>query len=354
MSKPSNFGPSFDLDDAIGNILDVAARFCLYGGAGLLVVGTGFLSFYFMHFSQSGVNPSGAGNIDLFKTLSVVGALAAGGGSMYLFWGEEFLIPIQIIVSCVLWFSPMYFPVVFGIATPTEPSGRAVGDIQTSGTLLGGIAILGLLAEILLRIRVRMMQGARSEQMKFGRGVVEEKHQNQFMGKCWQLPFCRKFVRERCPIFHAKRTCWKERVGCMCEEEVIQNAMQNKAIPKDAIAAARYIPVNNRITMSQKVARCKQCVIYNEHLKHKYKLAVPITIATFILMYIVFRGTMLGMSEMAINRINGVVGDVSMGQAKIQQEGVAIFREVLVDCFMFVLLAYILKLLEFVIFKLKV
>ncbi len=290
----------------------------------------------------------------MFSKVLLAGAVAGAAGSMYLFWGEEFLLATLLIVAGLLFFAPMWLPTLGGSPTGNDYSNAAVEAIHKSGVILGVIGIMGLIGEIFFRIRVRFLQGARMEQLKFGRGIQEEKHQNKFLGKCWQLPYCRKFVRERCPIYHAKRTCWKERVGCMCEEEVIQNAMQNKAIPKDAIAAARYIPVNNKITAGQKRERCKQCVIYNEHLRHKYKLMLPITIGVFILMYVVFRGPMLGWSELAIMKFNGVLGNISEGQALVQHEGVMIFREILVDCLMFVALAYVLKILEFVIFTLKV
>lgn len=352
MSKPTSYGPSFDRNDAIGELLDTVARILLYAGIGAVVVGAGFLGFYYFHYASH--PPTSYGNIDLFSKVLLVGVIAGAAGSMYLFWGEEFLLATLLIVAGLFFFAPVWLPLVSGSTSGNDYTNASVEGVHKSGVILGVIGILGLLGEIFFRVRVRFLQGARSEQLKFGRGVQEEKHQNKFLGKCWQLPYCRKFVRERCPIFHARRTCWKERVGCMCEEEVIQNAMQNKAIPKDAIAAARYIPVNNKITGAQKRERCKQCVIYNEHLRHKYKLMLPITIGAFILMYAVFRSPMLGWSEQAILRFNDILGHASEGQASIQHEGVLIFREILVDCLMFVALAYVLKILEFVIFTLKV
>jgi len=354
MSKPANFGPSYDARDTLGDILDIVGKIVMYLGLIAMVSGAGFLTFYYIHLTSQLSTTVGVSNINMFSKVLMFGAIGAGLATMYLYWGEEFLIATQIIVAGLLFFAPMYLPVVTGISTPAQLSLVAADQIQKGGVALGVIALIGLLGEVGMRIRLRLVEGARSEQLKFGRGVVEEKHQNKFLGKCWQLPFCRKFVRERCPIYHAKRTCWKERVGCMCEEEVISNAMQSKAIPKDAVAAARYIPVNNKITAAQKRARCKQCVIYNEHLKHKYKLALPLTVAAFLVLYVVFRGPMLGMSGAAISQINTQLSANTGGQAAIREEGVVIFREILVDCIMFVALAYVLKLLEFFIFKLKV
>ena len=140
----------------------------------------------------------------------------------------------------------------------------------------------------------------------------------------------------------------------MCEEEVIRNAMENRPIPKDAIAAARYIPVNNKITMAQKRERCRQCVIYNEHLKHKYRLMLPVTIGGFVLVYALFRIPLLGATGELINKFNQVVSGATYGAASGVQGSMIPFQEILLDCFMVVLLAYVLKVLEYFIFKLKV
>ncbi|MFX8664601.1 hypothetical protein ABTM59_19190, partial [Acinetobacter baumannii] len=68
----------------------------------------------------------------------------------------------------------------------------------------------------------------------------------------------------------------------MCEEQVIQDAMAGKIIPKDMVKAAAMIPRNNKLTMAQKMQRCRQCVIFNERQKHKYNAALPVTALTFV------------------------------------------------------------------------
>ncbi|HEY3781609.1 MAG TPA: hypothetical protein VGL56_11025 [Fimbriimonadaceae bacterium] len=353
MSKPSNYGPSFDADDAIGNFLDMAAKVCFYGGLAATVVSVGLLLFYY--FTPHSDPGAVLNNVALFGKVLVAGTLAGAVGSTYLFWGEELMHGIQLIIAAILFFTPIIIPAINGGGTANSAGEASLGAIQKGGTIFGVIAILALIVELVMGVRARMSQGARSDQLKYGKGIQEEKYQNKFMGKCWQLPYCRKFVREKCPIYFSKKTCWKEQVGCMCEEEVIRNAMENRPIPKDAIAAARYIPVNNKLNSAQKRARCKQCVIYNEHLRHQYRLMLPVTIVSFALIYLVLRSPLLDLSGAAITKINDALQGVAMTKSQIiQQNGVMIFREVILDCFVFVLLAYVLKVLEFVIFKLKV
>ncbi|HVL37798.1 MAG TPA: hypothetical protein VM328_00275 [Fimbriimonadaceae bacterium] len=360
MSKAPAYGPDFTPKDSFQEMLIGAAKILL--GAGLLasVTAIGFLVFTFITFS-GGANASVAqaeSNIALFSKVLMIGLVGVAVGSTYLFWGEETLGFLQLFFGGALFFAPLYLPSLATGGQQSEVGERALGAIQTGGAIFSGIAVVVLLADIASRMRLRVQQGIKADQLKYGKGLKEEKDvQNVFLGKCWQLPFCRKFVRERCPIYHAKRTCWRERVGCMCEEQVIRNAMENKPIPKDQVAAAKYIPYNNRLTMQQKMERCRQCVIYNEHQKHKYKLALPGVLLVFGLIYAVFRTQLLGTMDNIIRSIDKAVGYFTYRQAGAAGQtgdyAPAAFQELLLIAIMIIALAYALKVVEYAIFKLK-
>jgi hypothetical protein len=220
--------------------------------------------------------------------------------------------------------------------------------------ILGAISLLVLAIDGFSKMRVRSRQGWKADQLRYGKGVKEEvDRQNVFMGKCWQLPFCRKFVRERCPIYHARRTCWRELTGCMCEEEVIRNAMENKPIPKDQLMAATYIPRNMKLSVEQKKERCRSCVIYNEHQKHKYKVAMPATLLGFAAVYGLFHAPLISIVSGFITMLDRIIGKVTLAQ-KTTLDQPTLFQELLLACFMIVLLAYAMKVLEYLFFKLKV
>jgi hypothetical protein len=174
------------------------------------------------------------------------------------------------------------------------------------------------------------------------------------MGKCWQLPFCRKFVREKCPIYHAKTACWKELVGCMCEESVIRNAMENKPIPKDALLAAKMIPRNNKLTEAQKKERCRNCVIYNEHQRHKYKLYMPSVVLTFLAIYALFHGPLIAAVNGLVSSVNRVVHRVALDTSGKPFQAPAFFTETLLAVFFIIGLTYAMKTLEYLIFRARV
>jgi hypothetical protein len=363
MSKPS-YGPSSPTSDAFGAFLEGAAKLMLWAGLAATVLAIGFL-IYTMSVFAGGASPASPdvaiSNIELFHKLLLAGVVALGVGATFLFWGEETLGAFQLVGAALLFFSPLFLPsLVYSGQPPGEVGQRALGAFQSAGMVAGVLAIGVTIVDLLVRVQLRSKQGSKADQLKYGKGLKEERDiKDVFMGKCWQLPFCRKFVRERCPIYHSKRTCWKERVGCMCEEQVIRDAMAGKVIPKDSVAAATFIPYNMKLTMGQKEERCRQCVIYNEHQKHKYKLTLPMTFVFFAGLYILARVPLLSVMDTILQGLDRMIGratlrpDASGVTSTISTSGIP-FQEILLICFLVVAFTYALKLIEFLIFKLKV
>jgi hypothetical protein len=360
MSRPdySSSGAS----DALQGFLDATARMMLFVGAGALIISVAIL---IVNIMQGGTaTPAGvqqaAKNIELFGNIGLIAGIVASLGACWLFWGEETTGPLILIVGAALYFAPYYLPMAFNIA-PGEVVSTGIKTLGTVGAPVGIIGVLLILIDVVGRVRLRASEGARAEQLKFGKGLKEERDiRNVFLGKCWQLPYCRKFVRERCPIYHSRRTCWNERVGCMCEEAVIQNAMEGKVIPSDIVAAAKYIPKNAKLTPAQKAERCRQCVIYNEHQKHKYQLALPLSALALVGLYVVLhaplKDAIQGMLEQADKlmikdeRLAGAGATDVTGVSK----GVIPYAEIILVSGFLILFAYTVRTLEYMFFKLKV
>jgi len=345
-----------DLSESFTDFLSMCARVVMWLGVLATVGSVGLLVFTIFQMNGSGASGHTADairNVALFKKVLSAGVVGIAVGSTYLMWGEELLAAIQLIAAAVLYFAPLYLPMVVGGDLGNEASRNALGALQEGGTILGAIGIVVMVADVFNRVRNRAKTGVKADQMKYGKGVKEESDkQNIFMGKCWQLPYCRKFVRERCPIYHSKRTCWKEKVGCMCEEEVIRNAMENKPIPKDSLLNANMIPRNHRLTDAQKMERCRNCVIYNEHQRHKYKLALPVSLVSYLLIFGLLHGPLIAATKGMVVQVNRVVNGLTLHQANMQVPG--FFVELLLAAFFIIALTYTLKMLEFAIFKLKI
>lgn len=339
--------------------LDGIGRTLFYGG--LLAYLTGILLMVFSYMNgKPGQEAAIASNLALFGPLAFWGGLACGLAACWLFWGEEVLSVLLLIGGALAVFAPFYLPLVIQGAAPPRPE-VILEAIGRGGYGLGAVGLVALVVDLISRIRMRAVQGMRAESLRFGKGLREEVDtRNVFLGRCYQLPFCRKFVRERCPIYHARRTCWKERVGCMCEEQVIKNAMENKAIPRDMVAAAKYIPKNSRLTPQQKAERCRQCVIYNEHQKHKYKLSLPLTFLATVGLYFLLRepaGQFIGGAVVKVNTLINQATLDSAGKNTISNPmlfGNFGVHDLLVIILFFVGFAYAIRLIEWAFFRLRV
>ncbi len=360
MAKPdySSSGTS----EALQGFFDAFARLLLFAGIGALVLGAAIIIVNLLQGANmpAATQERAVQNIELFGKVAMMGGIAAALGASWLWWGEETLGPLMLIVGGALYFSAYYVPGIFQLP-PGEVVASGLRTLSNAGAPVGIIGILVILADLVGRMRLRASEGARAEQLKFGKGMKEEKDiRNVFLGKCWQLPYCRKFVRERCPIYHSRRTCWNERVGCMCEESVIQNAMEGKVIPSDIVAAAKYIPKNSKLTPGQKAERCRQCVIYNEHQKHKYQLALPLSALALVGLFIVIHSPLKDLVQSMLEQADSVmVKDDRLASAGAKDvtsvtRGVIPYAEIIMVAGFLILFAYTVRIMEYLFFKLKV
>ena len=362
----ANLDPSYSQEpsDGLIGLINLVARFLTYVGLGTLLVSVSLL----IYTANSGavgtdeVIRQAQSNVALFGNLALLGAIAGSIGVSWLFWGEETLGILLVIVGTALYFSPTFLPGMFGMRS-TEIVDSALQATAIAGAPLAIIGVLVVLVDLIVRMKTRVQEGSRADQLKFGKGMREEKDiRNVFLGKCWQLPYCRKFVRERCPIYHSRRTCWKEQVGCMCEESVIQNAMEGKVIPSDIVAAAKFIPVNSRLTPGQKFERCKQCVIYNEHQKHKYQLALPMSAVGLIAIYMALRIPIRTQVNVVLTTIDNVMSKATFGtqggtgasKATSLTEGMIPYAEIIMVACTLIVFAYLVRFIEYVFFKVKI
>lgn len=347
-----------ELADGYLQALYGISRFAAYLGGIAALLSFGLLIWYTYQFGggQAGNEKAAFANIHLANSALGIGLIIFGIGTAYMWWGESTLPIVHLSVAAVVLGAPFYMPLAGGDPGKAVPA-ACYQVFNSAGAVFMVIAVIVTLIDIIMRVRERAAMGMRADQLKYGKGVKEEQAQSVFMGKCWQLPYCRKFVRERCPIYHSKRSCWKEKVGCMCEEEVIRGAMENKVIPKDAVAAARFIPQNNRLTYAQKVQRCKQCVIYNEHQKHKYRLWLVISNVAAVAAAVALWMPLIGVMTKSSKAIDDIVKGALATNQDIKVTTMFdtnIFIPILLGSFMLMGFAYMMKLLEYLIFKVKI
>lgn len=339
-------------DDTLNALLDSLGSFLFFAGLVVTTLLTGVLVFYYFKFGDGGEVPAQAlNNVTTLGKIMLPGAIALGIGAAFRFWGEEVLGVLLLIGGGILYMGPL----LLGMAgsNSNKISQSAAQTLVTPGLVLVVIGAVCAGIELIQRIQMRSQLGAKSDTMKYGKGIKEEREtQNVLLGKCWQLPYCRKFVREVCPIFHKKSTCWKERLGCMCEEQVIKAAMEKGTMSKEALATTKYVPKSN-LTPNQKAERCRQCVIYNERQRHKYKIALPLVLIGMTTIYVVNRVALRDLIAGAISKGQGAANSVLLRANDSSSQLTIGFQEVLLVAVFLIAIAYLLKLAEYIIFTLK-
>ena len=213
-------------------------------------------------------------------------------------------------------------------------------------------------------------------EMSFGRQAVAEARpiRLSLMAKCWEGPYCREMIRPHCPIFIQKQACWRVKRGCMCEEDILTEAMgkvnsqlltmapqassnfANPATPSPLFAQSAA-PRRVELTMAQKRERCRNCIIYNEHEREKYRLLLPIVIVGGIATVAALSPLLRSVIGWGFGAIERVVSTVSMQGGSA---GVQIGRPndtiewVLVGALGIMLVSKLLQLLEWACFEAKI
>jgi hypothetical protein len=246
--------------------------------------------------------------------------------------------------------------------------------------------------------------------MQYGGAVKEEAPTGApiigMFAKCWQLPFCRDAIRKGCPIYHARTRCWKQRVGCMCEENVIRNAMdaviskelititKEEPEPSDeviqfeakpstpAMAAAERtaefpkrttavkpppppgqvkIPHNPNLPMSVKRERCRNCVIYNEHQRMKYQFFAPFFVLAVPAVAFWQIEAISGALNSVLSKVDEVMAHLSLNQEAVNSGHAASITQsnpiagyIVIGCLVVIATTWVLRGLEYAIFKLKI
>jgi len=201
--------------------------------------------------------------------------------------------------------------------------------------------------------------------LQYGANVARENQpSNRFLGKCWQLPFCRPSIRKSCPIYHARRACWREGVGCMCEERVILQALEGKEPPSsDPRQNVRFIPYNRHLTKEEKQERCRNCIIYNYRQQQKYQVIAPMVIVAAIAVVLNYAQQAQQMLFQLLRAVDNFVARFaflpSSGEVQyLKIESLARSSEfvawMMIGIIAIIFVSYVLRIVEYFIFQLKV
>jgi hypothetical protein len=210
-------------------------------GCNLFVLGLVYLLYALLFANLDGQSFTAQDQARIRDNLGLAGnALLLGAGFIVigLAWNylEEPLVGVILLLAAALfyWGLPLLIGQVSTLPNPNTLGDFALTRIRNAAWVLFPPGLVLTVFVSLSHAIKRLRYGAGMDQtLKLGAEVSKQQVPQRFLGKCWQLPYCRDYVRERCPIYHARRTCWREGVGCMCEEKNIALALKDVRVSDD-------------------------------------------------------------------------------------------------------------------------
>jgi len=186
------------------------------------------------------------------------------------------------------------------IRSATSP---AAEQIAIWGTLAGTIIVAMVGLRILAEVYHQLAHG--ELRLKPAQPKADEKAKPSEEAKlktiypwtpCWQMPFCHQAIREICPAFKSHTTCWRYGRGCNCDPGLVEKLIRTGGVGASTDSEQRQrqqeymrsdlradAPVERERTLS-----CKECPIYLEHQRAKFRFVNPILVIATIVAFFVF------------------------------------------------------------------
>jgi hypothetical protein len=312
----------------------------------------------------------------LFASQTMRAGLAVGAiGAAMVFFREEAIGYILLLGSALL---GLAIPYVCRLTANGQANSfgvdAALAAFVSAAVVPAGVGALLVARDIVLRlagaVRNRTLD---HKELTYGSEAQAERRpiRTSLLAKCWEGPYCREFIRVHCPIFIARKACWREKRGCYCEEDIVSAAaahvngvvldmapdpkynFANRAQPLGGAANPYRKP---ELSQAQKIERCKYCVIYNEHEREKYQLLVPVTMVATVAGCALLATNVRGLIGTALQFSQNIADRFSFHgttDAQFSQPS-EVIEWILVAAFTIIVLSKILQVLEWACFKAKI
>jgi len=206
------------------------------------------------------------------------------------YYREEFLGYALSLAGALLYFGLPYMLASHGgdlVAEAKKAAGVIIQTLRTTGLVLfvPGSALIA--RDVALRLFRSLTE------RKISRGAIvwgREERANlgltrKLYGSCWDMPYCREYVRSVCRAYVKRKPCWRLKAGCYCDEGVIQRAIKARGVGDEFVKAARFThdsAGHRGLSAAEKRARCRRCAIYAEHQQQKYKIASTLVVPAVV------------------------------------------------------------------------
>lgn len=184
---------------------------------------------------------------------------------------------------------------------------------------------------------------------------------------CWDMPYCHEAVREICPAYKARKTCWRFGYGCNCDPSLIEQLIRTgganvgKGVSGDKVTRQQqFVRSDLQADVSagtrERTISCRECAIFIEHQRQKFGVLNPVfivaTIVGLVFLYKpfvkVYSSAMESLAQVAVRLTYGEMVSPEQWVMELNTPTVRIFIYIILATFA---MAYVLKFVEWAILK---
>ena len=258
------------------------------------------------------------GNVMLLCSAMTIGGIALLVSAAIRFYDEEIVGYLLLMGGAgIYWGLP--------ILLSTSFQQMAVNEAVIPMYILGQIRTVGVAALVISPVFVMYdlwlkLNGVRRSEAKGAKVISKEKEASGLKSRlylhCWDMPYCRDYLRKYCKAHEQKKPCWRIKSGCYCDESLILRTLKAdkgsapQGFDQRYSEAADMGPIKN-LSAAQKRLRCRKCFLYMEHQKQKYRMLSPLVIPLTALFAWMFYTPALAILHRALQAIDKLAGQMS-------------------------------------------
>ncbi len=281
------------------------------------------------------------------------------------FWRDEIVGQVLSLVGAAFYLgAPLFFAET--VQASVAKNNALLAQIVDAFRTTGGICLLPGLFLVLRDAILRIWTGIsvrRVLERRWGDEEERRKHvKPKFYGSCWDMLYCREFVRKVCPAWEAKKPCWRMKIGCYCDEKTILRALtadgaQNEHVRGIMDSLGLNAPRESRISSKLKRERCRRCGIYAEHQRQKYRLLSPLVFPLVALLIYAFYAQIAVWVGIAIEKTDRFMSFLAYRQHALGNtlgDQGQVLTALAIIWLAIIAVSYALRALEYLVFELQV
>jgi len=261
------------------------------------------------------------------------------------------------------------FPLM--VAGKVAPAAERAGEIITRWAGVTGqamIVIVGIRIAIEIVNYIRLAP-ARRARLAEESGLEKPKKTLKIspwwrLSRCWEMPYCHEAIKEMCPAYQQRKNCWRIRQGCNCDPHLIESLLRRggstDVLPEQGSEYTRSdLQKGAHQAGTERTRECRNCPIFNEHQREKFRLLNPIIIAGTIVGLIAAYPVMRALYAQFIAFLATLARRFALSETIPVGDWIARFDSPAVWAFFYIivgllLLSYVLKAVEWAILVRKI